>query len=339
MNSTFGILCLDNEWRITSVSDAAAVLLVPENPGSQKLEGTLLSDLFPSVPAGSKPSPETLGAALSLKTNITVADFTCSPDSMSFVFCITGEQKPAACEGDVAGLYRQNKKLTAIGIFSGGIAHDYNNALTAVLGNISLAKFEAEQNRDLLDLLNDAEKASLRIKTLTERLSSYSRGIRLNKAKVNPAKLIEDICEQKRRDFRGVISFTSGDGAAEIEGDSQLLSMTFECVIQNAIEAVDPGNGRIDLDLSVEDVAGEEIFREMALIPGRYIKLGVRDNGSGIAAEKLADIFNPYYTTKEGYDGIGLALAYSILKRHRGFITVNSAPGQGSEFLLYIPLF
>jgi len=179
----------------------------------------------------------------------------------------------------------------------------------------------------------------LRIKVLTERLSSYSRGIRLIKTKVKLAGLVEDICAQKRRDFGGTITVSGNDNTTEVEGDSQLLSMTVECVIQNSIEAVEPVNGKIDLGVSIEDVVLEEVFREMVLLPGKYIKLTVSDDGSGIDAEKLTDIFNPYYTTKEGHDGIGLALAYSILKRHRGFISVDSKQGQGSTFSLYIPLF
>lgn len=339
MSSTFGILCLDNEWKITSVSSGAAELLGADRADCSKLAGTLLSSLLPAVPADSAPSPETMTTALASKGKISIADFTISPDGKSFIFCISRGSRGESCEKDVEDLYRQNKKLTAIGIFSGGIAHDYNNALTAVLGNISLAKFEAEQNRELRDLLNDAEKASLRIKVLTERLSSYSRGIKLSKTKVNPATLVESICEQKRRNSGNSIIFSAKENATEVEGDLQLLSMTFECVIQNSIEAVEDGKGKIDLEMSIEDVAREENFREMALIPGRYLRLDVTDNGPGIAADKFTDIFNPYFTTKECHDGIGLALAYSILKRHRGFISVKSEPGKGSTFILYIPLF
>ena len=339
MSSTSGILCLDNEWRITSVSARAAVLLGAGKANAAKLQGTLLKDLIPSVAVDRLPSPETLGTALSGKGSISVDDFTCTSDEKIFMFCISGRQRAESCDKDIADLYRQNKKLTAIGIFSGGIAHDYNNALTAVLGNISLAKFDAEQNREQLDLLNDAEKASLRIKVLTERLSAYTRGIRLVKGKIKLSALVEAICEQKRRDFNGSITVSGSDNAVDFEGDSPLLSMTIECIIQNSIEAVEPGTGKIDLLISVEDVVREEIFREMVLIPGRYIRLDVSDNGSGISADKCKDIFNPYFTTKQDHDGIGLALAYSILKRHRGFISVNSEISRGSTFSLYIPLF
>lgn len=339
MDSNFGILCLDNDWKITSVSPVAAKLLCGDNTGPAKLEGIFLGEIIPAVNVDNPPSREALASALAAKGNVSVADFTCRPENENYMFCISAATAAASSERDIADLYRQNKKLTAIAIFAGGIAHDYNNALTAVLGNISLAKFEAEQNRELLDLLNDAEKASMKIKILTERLSAYSRGIKPARTRVRLASLVEEICAQKRRDFAGSIIVAGGDSRVEIEGDSQLLYMTFECVIENAIEAVDPWKGKINLGISEVDVVLDEVFREMTLVPGRYIKLAVSDDGSGIAADKVTDIFNPYFTTKDGHDGIGLALAYSILKRHRGFVSVNSVPGQGSTFLLYIPLF
>lgn len=339
MSSDFGILCLDGQWRIKSVSPGAAALLGAGEDGAAKIEGMLLDDLIPGASGNGKPSPETLETALLSKGGIFVTDFSCSKGGESFIFCISARRGSEFGDRDVAELYRQNKKLTAIGIFSGGIAHDYNNALTAVLGNISLAKFESESNRELLDLLNDAEKASLRIKVLTERLSSYSRGIKLTKTKIKLAAIAGDICSQKRLKFDGTINGSANDNMTEAEGDLQLITMAVECVIQNSIEAVQPAKGIIDIETSVENVEQEEIFREIALIPGRYIRLTIRDNGSGIAPDKLPDIFNPYFTTKQDHDGIGLALAYSILKRHRGYISVSSVPDQGSTFSLYIPLF
>jgi len=111
MSSTLGILCLDNEWRITSVSAGAAALLESVKPGSVKLEGALLGDLIPAVAGGGLPSPEILEAALSAKGNITVADFTISPDGRNFVFCISGKPRAEFNDKDVADLYRQNKSL------------------------------------------------------------------------------------------------------------------------------------------------------------------------------------------------------------------------------------
>ena len=341
MNNSFGILCLDSSWKITAVSAKISEILMAGKSGSEavKTEDFLLGDLLSFPADGAPPRPELVEAAFSAKADIAVVDFICSPDKNIYVFCLDVKPHGSSSNKNMDELYRQNKKLTAIGIFSGGIAHDYNNALTAVLGNISLAKFEADQNRELAELLDDAEKASIRIKTLTERLTSYSRGIRLNKVKLNFTELIKKICDEKKREFSGSISIGGAEGAMEVEGDPDLLAMAIECIIQNSIEAVGPAAGRIGLDIKFLDVSQDQVFREMTLIPGRYIRLTVADNGAGVASGDLNDIFNPYFTTKEDHDGIGLALAYSILKRHRGFISVESEQGQGSTFMLYLPLF
>ena len=338
MNITPGILGLDDKWKITFASTEALKLLHVDSTMPPKIEDMPLGEIIPGIIVKNSPSPETLADALSSK-GLSFADYTCSADGKNFLFCITDSSQKDFSGMDFNRLYRQNKKLTAIGIFSGGIAHDYNNALTAVLGNISLAKFEAGQNSELLDLLNDAEKASMKIKVLTERLSSYSRGIKLARVKVRLEQMIDDICACKRKEFNGSINVRFNDNSSEAECDPQLISMMFECIIQNAIEAVEPGKGAIDIELKAVDVTEDEVFMEMALVQGKYIRIDISDNGPGIAADKSSDIFNPYFTTKEDHDGIGLALAYSILKRHRGFISLNSVPGRGSTFSIYIPLF
>ena len=126
MNNSFGLLCLDSNWKITAVSVKISEILMAGKSGlaAVKPEGSLLSD-FLSFPAdGTPPGPELVEAAFSAKADIAVADFICSPDENIYVFCLDVKPRGSSSDKNMDELYRQNKKLTAIGIFSGGIAHD-----------------------------------------------------------------------------------------------------------------------------------------------------------------------------------------------------------------------
>jgi len=240
-------------------------------------------------------------------------------------------------EKQIEDLYRQNKKLAMISLFAAGIAHDYNNALTAVLGNISLARFEAEGNKELAELITDAEKASMRIKTMTERLSTYAKGVKLNKEKFD---LVSAARHVYSRYLPGCSSctFTSDEDVMEVDADSLLLEMAIDCLVANSIEATAGMDAKIDLNISYEEIDQEQGFREISLIPGRYVRLSIKDNGAGFSPEYSSEIFDPYFTTKENHDGIGLALSYTIMKRHKGYISAASSR-EGALFSIYIPLF
>ncbi len=231
---------------------------------------------------------------------------------------------------------RLMKKLMMISMFSAGIAHDYNNALTAVMGNISLSKFEAEGNRELMELLSDAEKASIRIKEMTERLSTFTRGIKLLKSRTDFVALVRPVFDRLVQDHRGTHEFIAAENIPSPEADPGLLEVAVECIILNSLEAAP--EGAVEVSVSTTEVDREQNFREMSLVAGNYIRLSVKDNGSGIDKGSMKSLFNPYFTTKEGHDGTGLALAYSILKRHHGFISVESSAA-GTVFTLFVPLF
>lgn len=229
--------------------------------------------------------------------------------------------------------------MSAVANFAGGIAHDYNNALTAVLGNISLAKMDAEKNSELEELLRDAESAGLKIKILTERLGMFARGMKPAKDKTDIKKLVEGIFPDLFLNYKGRYKINIQDKMTQPEIDQELISEAVRHVIENAIDAADKTDGEISIDAKEADVDQESVFREISLVAGRYIIISVTDNGEGLESYAAGDIFDPYVTTKNGREGLGLALAYTILKRHRGFISVDIPEGGGAVFKIYIPLF
>ncbi len=234
---------------------------------------------------------------------------------------------------------RSIRKMSAIANFAGGIAHDYNNALTAVLGNISLAKMDAGKNSELEELLRDAESAGMKIKTLTERLGMFARGMKPAKEKTDIGSLVQNSLPEMFCGYKGRYTVSFQENMTSPEIDPVLVREAICHVIENAVDAVDNTDGKIEISVEEGEINKQAVFRETSLVAGRYIIISVKDNGAGIESSHGGEIFDPYISTKAGRDGLGLALAYTILKRHRGFISAENAGDGGALFKIYLPLF
>ena len=229
------------------------------------------------------------------------------------------------------------RKFEAIGILAGGIAHDYNNALTAVLGNISLAKMEiSPENKNLQEVLEDAEKASLRAVELTRRLSTFARGGRPERKAVNIGDLIRTTAESVLVSYNGIWQVDLQDDLWLADIDEFQIGQVLTYLLVNAMEAM-ATPGRILIQARNEVVEHEESHHELSLQPGRYVVVSVSDEGEGIPPENIPKIFDPYFTTKEMASGMGLATSYAIIKRHHGYIDLKSTLGKGSTFYFYVP--
>ncbi len=230
------------------------------------------------------------------------------------------------------------RKLEAIGILAGGIAHDYNNALTAVMGNISLAKMEAGgENKDLQEILSDAESASHKILALTKRLSTFARGGTPIKRKISPAFLLRETAARVLADRDIVPVMRVPDDLPEVEIDEVQLSHVFEHVLSNAAEAM-PDGGTVTVSAEKVMIEEEATYHELTLKAGEYVRIEIRDQGIGIRGDDIYKIFDPYFTTKEMGSGMGLAICYAVIKRHHGYIDVDSEAGKGTVFSIFLPV-
>jgi two-component system, cell cycle sensor histidine kinase and response regulator CckA len=229
------------------------------------------------------------------------------------------------------------RKLEAIGILSGGIAHDYNNALTAILGNISLAKMEADpENKSLMEVLNDAEEASVKAVELTRRLSTFARGGKPERKIINYAESLKNTVDSVMYHYGGAYTLTIQDGLWETDIDEFQIGQVVTYILDNAKESM-PEPGSITITAENVVVEKEMSHLEITLQPGKYVRISISDEGAGIPPENLESIYDPYYTTKEMSSGMGLATSYAIIKRHHGYIDVKSAMGKGSVFYVYLP--
>jgi signal transduction histidine kinase/CheY-like chemotaxis protein len=228
---------------------------------------------------------------------------------------------------------QNTEKLESLGVLAGGIAHDFNNILSGVLGNLSLARLDLADRPDILETLKDAEKATLRAKDLTKQLLTFARGGAPVKTTASLQELIE---ETSRFIFRGskikpILTF--GDNLPHASIDPGQISQVFNNLFINAIQAMDAGGMVFVRGESFHVQPGETSL----LAPGRYLRVTVADQGSGVPAEVLPKIFDPYFSTKKTGSGLGLSLSHSIVKQHGGTITADSEPGQGTTFTICLP--
>jgi PAS domain S-box-containing protein len=225
------------------------------------------------------------------------------------------------------------QKLESIGTLAGGIAHDFNNILTAILGNISLAKTFAQSDDKILKGLNEAETASFRARDLTQQLLTFSKGGAPIRKNASVARLLRDTVTftLSGSDIGCLFSLPDELWLAKI--DEGQISQVINNLIVNAQEAM-PKGGIIKIRAENCIVNARQ---NLPLKEGRYIKISIEDNGVGIPENYLPKIFDAYFTAKRTGNGLGLSISYSILKRHGGYINVESKEGVGTTFFIYLP--
>lgn len=228
---------------------------------------------------------------------------------------------------------QQAQKLEAVGVLAGGIAHDFNNILTAILGNITLAKMYSEPGKKSYERLEDAEKASLRAKDLTQQLLTFARGGSPVKRTARISEVIQDACNFALRGSNVRCEMYIADDLWPVEIDIGQISQVIHNLIINADQAM-PDGGIIRVRAENQIVSKTS---DTPLQPGRYVTITVQDHGIGIQKEHLSKIFDPYFTTKQMGSGLGLATVYSIIKNHQAHISVESEMGRGTTFCIGLP--
>jgi PAS domain S-box-containing protein len=228
-------------------------------------------------------------------------------------------------------------KLESIGVLAGGIAHDFNNILTAILGNISLARMEAAPGSEIVESLEQAERASLRARDLTGQLLTFSKGGVPTKKLCSLTELLRDTAGFALRGSNIKCRLSIPDDLWHAEIDDGQVSQVIHNLVLNAQQAM-PEGGKIKV--SAENMVltrGRSLGMSLPLKRGNYIRIAVTDHGSGIPEEHLDKIFEPFFTTKKKGSGLGLATSFSIARNHGGHLSVESVFGRGSTFYVYLP--
>ncbi|MBU1078569.1 MAG: PAS domain S-box protein [Spirochaetes bacterium] len=224
-------------------------------------------------------------------------------------------------------------RLESIGILAGGIAHDFNNILMAILGNLSLLQQETEENDPQYNIFKKIENASLRAKELTQQLLTFSKGGEPIRQTASIEEVIKDSVSFVLQGSNVSCLYSLPNDLWSVKIDRGQISQVIQNLVINANQAMpDGGVIRINaLNLILEKGNIE------ALQPGYYIKITIKDNGTGIPEKYLEKIFDPFFTTKEKGSGLGLSIVYSIISKHDGLIKVDSFQKKGTMFHIYIP--
>ncbi|MFZ5518410.1 MAG: PAS domain-containing hybrid sensor histidine kinase/response regulator [Candidatus Zhuqueibacterota bacterium] len=226
------------------------------------------------------------------------------------------------------------RKLESVGILAGGLAHDFNNILTAIVGNLFLAKMSlCNENTETISLLDDVEKATLQAKKLTQQLLTFSRGGAPIKKTEAIHDLIRDSINFTLRGSNVRCEYFISDDLWPVFGDTGQINQVLNNLVMNSDQAM-PEGGILEVH-AINAVLAEK--SALPLKPGRYIKITIKDTGIGIPAEYLPKIFDPYFSTKKAGNGLGLATVYSIISKHDGYITVESKIGKGTSVIFYLP--
>lgn len=227
--------------------------------------------------------------------------------------------------------------LESIGLLSGGLAHDFNNVLNIIYGNISFVKMLAGGESAFLEPLDDAEEACERAKELGIRLQALSHGSAPIKETVALAELIEDTAVTLFKGANISHSIFAAADVLSIEADPRQIRQVFENLLTNAKESMSAG-GTVTIYINNYLVGDNKI---LPLATGRYVCIILHDDGKGIPEEYLPKIFDPYFSTKDTFSqrgmGLGLSICHAILKRHNGHISVVSTAKIGTRVSLYLP--
>ncbi len=266
---------------------------------------------------------------------------------VAFVQDITERKRAEAARALLEGQLREAQKMEAIGTLAGGIAHDFNNILATILGNVELARQDAGVNPQALQSLDEIRKAGSRARDLVQQILAFSRRQPIERKPVALAPIVAESARLLRSTLPARLALDVHCEAAlpEVLADATQIQQVVINLATNAMQAMRDGPGRIGIRLDTVLLDGALAAAHPALRgmhdrrPGRTVRLAVSDDGPGMDAATLENIFVPFFTTKavgEG-TGLGLAVVHGVAQGHEGAIDVDSRPGQGTTFTLYLP--
>ncbi len=223
-------------------------------------------------------------------------------------------------------------KLESLGVLAGGIAHDFNNLLAGILGNLELVLMEMPPSDDR-DILTEAQQASIRARELTGQLLTFAKGGLPVKENVHIEKDIMRAAEFVLRGTNSKVQYNIPDDLWAVCVDRNQISQVIQNLVLNAHQAMQ-GPGTININLA-NVPAGTIDNPKIQSID--CVSVSIKDNGVGISEELQKKIFDPYFSTKAKGSGLGLAVCHSIISKHGGIIKLDSIPGQGSTFTIFLP--
>ncbi len=238
-------------------------------------------------------------------------------------------------------LLQQAQKMEALGVLAGGVAHDFNNILSVILGNTELARMSYDADKSPKKFLESIHSAGIQARDLVKQILSFSRQEKMIKTMVRPADVVSESLKLLRSSLPSTINIVAeiDDRCGVIFADPTQFHQVFMNLCTNAYHAMEENGGILTIRLYQETVKSKQLLEEFHCESGEYAHLVVADSGDGIDQDIINMIFDPYFTTKESGKGtgMGLAIVYGIIRGHGGAIRVITEKSKGCAFHVFIP--
>ncbi|MBX7255207.1 MAG: response regulator [Candidatus Hydrogenedentes bacterium] len=314
-------------------------------PGAGALEvdsGNAEITRYVAVPAIEMGRVTAVAIVANKKSNYTETDVTAISTLLYKMWEILSRQRRDREREELEEQYRQAQKMEAIGQLAGGVAHDFNNILQAILGYGSLLRDRLPSDGEASEFTDEILQATQRASTLTRQLLAFSRRQILTIEDLDLSSVINGMIKMLRRVIGEDIevNVSHGPELGVVHADRGQMEQVLLNLCLNARDAM-PEGGVISIETESVTIDEEYCNAHAWASPGRFVLLSVTDTGCGMSAETQARIFEPFFTTKDLGKGTGLGLAtvYGIVRQHQGMIQVYSEVGKGSRFKVYLPSF
>jgi two-component system, cell cycle sensor histidine kinase and response regulator CckA len=354
-SSLDAILCVDEQLRITVFNPAATTLFACP---AKDAYGSALERFLPEVHAllqsGGVSSQAVLGeyrartgrgeeifVEISVSVEQRLPQGSAS-GTLTTVFArdLTASKQAEAQRLALETQLRESQKMQAIGTMAGGIAHDFNNILSAILGNVELARQDTDTHSPAHTSLQEIDKAGRRARDLVRQILTFSRNEQPKRIAIDLREVVQETVRLVRVTLPpGVdLSVSEAAGLPHVLADATQVEQALLNLCTNAILAIGSARGSVQIRMAAQVLDGPTAKR-MGVEAGDYVALSVQDTGNGMDEATLQRIFEPFFTTRQVGQGTGLGLSvvHGIMQTHLGGIDVQSRPGQGSTFHLYFP--
>ncbi|MCW2313032.1 PAS domain-containing hybrid sensor histidine kinase/response regulator [Rhodoferax antarcticus] len=350
-SSLDAIICVDRQQRIIVFNPTAATLF--RCPAEQAL-GRMLADFLPDAVRALSYSEITSHAQLGEMSGITTAgdavpldislSFEHHPDGdivTIFALDLTAQKKMEAHRQALESQLRESQKMQAIGTMAGGIAHDFNNIISAILGNVELAREDAQLDSAVATSLTEIDKAGRRARDLVRQILTFSRNEPPHRVSLQLADVIMETTRLLKVTLPPQVDLVMDiqPDTPPVMADATQIEQVLLNLCTNAIYAIGRCKGTIRVALDYSKRSHQATGERRGGLRGQHIKLTVGDTGTGMSETVLQRVFEPFFTTKpvgQG-TGLGLSVVHGIMRAHQGSVSVKSVPGQGSVFTLYFP--
>lgn len=351
-SSLDAIVCMDKNHHIMVFNPAAASMF--QCAADQAL-GRPLTDFLPAAAQALSYSDITSHAQLGEMTGLTSLgqkialevslSFEHHPEGdviTLFAHDLTARKKMEAHRAALESQLRESQKMQAIGTMAGGIAHDFNNIISAILGNVSLAKMDTSALGSAATCLDEIDKAGKRARDLVKQILTFSRNDPPKRSPIQLADVTHETLRLVKVTLPPNVHLKTyiAPHTPLVLADATQIEQALLNLCNNAVHAIGSQQGELRVELSCSARGAQDMPERRSGLRGQHVKLSVCDTGCGMLPDTLERIFEPFFTTKpvgQG-TGLGLSVVHGIMRAHMGNVKVQSLPGQGSTFELFFPV-